>query len=123
MTIALETTSRRLISSSKVEGTAVYNADGEKLGTVECLMIHKEKGSVAYAVMSFGGFLGLGEKRHPVPWQSMVYDTTKEGYVVNLSKDELKAAPNLDPGEYGQLGERDYEEMVFTHYKAEPYWL
>jgi sporulation protein YlmC with PRC-barrel domain len=123
MTATLETNSRGLISSSKIEGTAVYNVDGEKLGTVECLMIDRAQGSVAYAVMSFGGFLGLGEKRHPVPWQSMTFDTSKEGYVVSLSKDELKAAPNLDPGEYGQLGERDYEEMVFTHYKAEPYWL
>jgi hypothetical protein len=56
-----------LISSSKVEGTAVFNVEGEKLGSVDCLMIDKQSGQVAYAVMSFGGFLGLGEKRHPVP--------------------------------------------------------
>jgi sporulation protein YlmC with PRC-barrel domain len=112
-----------LISSSKVEGTAVFNVEGEKLGSVDCLMIDKQSGQVAYAVMSFGGFLGLGEKRHPVPWGSMKYDKSKDGYVVSLSKDELEAAPNLNPGEYGQLGDRAYEETVYTHYKAEPYWL
>jgi len=115
--------SQSLISSSKVEGTAVYNVEGEKLGAVDCLMIDKQSGQVAYAVMSFGGFLGLGEKRHPVPWPSMYYDKSKEGYVVSLSKEALEAAPNLNPGEYGQLGDRDYEETVYTHYKAEPYWL
>ncbi len=115
--------SQSLISSSKVEGTAVYNVEGEKLGTVDCVMIDKQSGQVAYAVMSFGGFLGLGEKRHPVPWQSMYFDKSKEGYVVSLSRDELEVAPNLNPGEYGQLGDRAYEETVYTHYKAEPYWL
>jgi hypothetical protein len=53
----------------------------------------------------------------------MNYDTSKDGYVVSLSKDELEAAPNLNPGDYGQLGDRAYEETIYTHYKAEPYWL
>jgi sporulation protein YlmC with PRC-barrel domain len=120
---SIENAAQGLISSSKVEGTAVYNVEGEKLGSVDCLMIDKQSGHVAYAVMSFGGFLGLGEKRHPVPWQSMSYDKSKDGYVVGLSREQLEAAPNLNPGEYGQLGDRAYEETVYTHYKAEPYWL
>ncbi len=123
MDTAVATSSSGLISTSRVEGTAVFNADGEKLGTVECLMIDKTSGQVAYAVMAFGGFLGLGEKRHPMPWESMKYDREMDGYVVSLSKEELTAAPNLNPGEYGQLGDREYEETIYTHYKAEPYWL
>jgi len=113
----------RLISSSQVEGTPVYNLDGEKLGSVDSVMIDRESGQVVYAVMAFGGFLGLGEKRHPMPWKTMIYDKQREGYVVSLSREELEGAPNMNAGEYGELGDRDYEETVYTHYKAEPYWL
>lgn len=123
MTLSTDRYTRALISSSKVDGTAVFNVDGERLGSIDCVMFDKEKGVVAYAVMAFGGFLGLGEKRHPVPWASMTYDTSKEGYVVPLSKEELKAAPMLEPDQYTQLGDPDYDATVYTHYKAEPYWL
>lgn len=118
-----EVNSARLISSSQVEGTPVYNLDGEKLGTVDSMMIDRDTGQVAYAVMAFGGFLGMGEKRHPMPWKTMVYDKAREGYVVSLSREELEAAPNMEVNEFGRLDDRDYEETVYTHYKAEPYWL
>lgn len=117
-----EIKSARLISSSRVEGTPVYNLEGEKLGTVDSVMIDRETGQVVYAVMAFGGFLGMGEKRHPMPWKTMIYDKAREGYVVSLSREELETAPNMDAGEFSRLGDRDYEETVYTHYKAEPYW-
>ena len=69
----------RLIASDKVEGTAVYNRQGERLGTVYNLMIDKYTGQVAYAVMSFGGFLGIGESYHPLPWRVLTYDTRQGG--------------------------------------------
>jgi uncharacterized protein YrrD len=112
-----------LIGSDKIEGTSVYNTQGEKLGSVDCVMIDKQKGSVAYAVMSFGGFLGMGEKRHPMPWQSLSYDTAKDGYVVNLSKEQLESAPSLEAGQYSQLGDRDFDESVYSHYRVQPYWV
>ncbi|WP_291202671.1 PRC-barrel domain-containing protein [Hyphomonas sp.] len=117
------TTSARLISSSRVEGTAVFNLDGEKLGTVDSVMIDRSTGHVVYAVMAFGGFLRMGEKRHPMPWKTMVYDKQREGYVVSLSRVDLEAAPHMEANEFGRLDDRDYEETVYTHYKAEPYWL
>ena len=80
-----------LISSARVEGTHVYNAAGEKLGTVDAIMIDKYEGKVAYAVMSFGGFLGIGEQYHPLPWQSLDYDERKDGYVVNMEKTNMIA--------------------------------
>jgi hypothetical protein len=86
-------------------------------------MFDKQKGGVVYAVLAFGGLLGLGEKRHPVPWQSMTYDREQDGYVIGLSKDELKAAPALDVGQYEQLGDRAYDEALYAHYRAQPYWL
>jgi PRC-barrel domain len=98
-----------LISADKVEGTAVYDATGERLGTIDSIMINKRSGKVAYAVMSFGGFLGIGERYHPLPWDTLTYDTDKGGYNIRQSPDELRSAPNysrdeLDRLDYGQSG-------------------
>jgi hypothetical protein len=75
-----------LIASDKVEGTAVYKRQGEKLGSIHTLMIDKISGKVAYAVMSFGGFMGIGDRYHPLPWSVLTYDTGKGGYTVDLWK-------------------------------------
>ena len=88
-----------LIASNKVEGTAVYNRQGERLGTVYNFMVGKRSGQVAYAVMSFGGFLGMGESYHPLPWNALTYDTNQGGYVVDLDKDRLSNAPSYGAGE------------------------
>src|SRR4029453_1270203 len=90
--IAIDET-RRLIASNKVEGTPVYNRAGEQVGTVYNFMVDKVTGHVAYAVMSFGGFLGLGESYHPLPWRALTYDTRLGGYVVDIDKDKLAEAP------------------------------
>jgi hypothetical protein len=82
-----------LISSEKVEGTTVYGADSEKIGSIESVMIDKVSGRVAYAVLSFGGFLGMGDDHYPLPWQTLKYDTNLEGYVTNVTKDQLEGAP------------------------------
>ena len=82
-----------LIASDKVEGTKVYNREGDHLGSVSTLMIDKRSGQVSYAVMSFGGFLGIGEGYHPLPWQSLTYDPVQGGYVVDLSREKLEGAP------------------------------
>ena len=84
----------RLISSEKVDGTAVYDRRGERLGSVHHLMIDKYTGQVAYAVMSFGGFLGIGESYHPLPWKMLTYDTRLGGYVVDLDRRRLEGAPS-----------------------------
>src|SRR5262249_24087084 len=82
-----------LIAREKVEGTAVYGMDGKKIGNVQRVMIDKISGKVAYAVMRFGGFLGMGEDYYPTPWSMLRYDTSLEGYRVNLTKDQLDKAP------------------------------
>ena len=83
----------RLISSEKVAGTEVYNRNGDDLGTVHHLMIDKITGRVEYAVMSFGGFLGIGESYHPLPWSALTYDTRMGGYVVEVDRSRLEGAP------------------------------
>ena len=83
----------RLIASDKVEGTSVYNRSGERIGEVYNFMVDKRSGRVAYAVMSFGGFLGIGQNYHPLPWQVLTYDTDLSGYVVDLDEETLRARP------------------------------
>ena len=82
-----------VISSERVEGTDVYNTAGDKLGTIDDLMIDKVSGQVRYAVMEFGGFFGVGTDRYPVPWSMLKYDTSRDGYVVPLEKSRLEGAP------------------------------
>src|SRR5437773_8891159 len=82
-----------LIGSDKVEGTAVYGADSTKIGSIERVMIDKVSGRVSYAVLGFGGFLGIGNDHYPLPWQSLKYDTSLGGYITGLTDDQLKGAP------------------------------
>jgi len=85
-----------LISASKVEGTACYDSAGEKLGTIDDVMLTKRSGKVAYAIMSFGGFLGIGEKYHPLPWDVLDYDTGVGGYRIDRTGQSLRDAPSYD---------------------------
>jgi PRC-barrel domain len=114
-----ETTS--LIGSDKVEGTAVYGADQRKIGSLERVMIDKISGKVAYAVLSFGGFLGMGEDYYPVPWSTLKYDTNLGGYLVNLTKDQLENAPKFNESR-GWNWNRDNDRRVYDYYRARPYW-
>jgi hypothetical protein len=82
-----------LIGSDKVEGTAVYGADNRKIGSIERVMIDKVSGRVSYAVLSFGGILGIGDDHYPLPWQSLKYDTNLGGYVTGITAKQLEGAP------------------------------
>jgi hypothetical protein len=117
---AYKTTS--LIAGSKVTGTNVYNTAGENIGSIYDVMIDKHSGNVAYAVMSFGGFLGMGSEYHPLPWSTLKYDIGKEGYVVNLSKSMLAGAPHYSLGTNPGWGNRDYETKLHSYYGVGPYW-
>jgi hypothetical protein len=89
-----ESETGNLIGSDKVEGTAVYGADQNKIGSIERVMIDKKSGRVSYAVLSFGGFLGIGDDHYPLPWQSLKYDTSLGGYVTGVTEAQLKDAPH-----------------------------
>ena len=104
-----------LISSDKVDGTKVFATDGEKIGHVDHLMIGKRNGRVEYAVMSFGGFLGLGESYHPIPWEALDYDTDQGGYVVNIDKEKLEAAPYYTTDSVPSF-DRGYGSQVYSYY-------
>jgi hypothetical protein len=116
---ARETTS--LIGSDKVEGTAVYGADEKKIGSLERVMIDKTSGKVAYGVLSFGGFMGMGEDHYPVPWSTLKYDTNLGGYRVNLTEDQLKKAPKYSSSTDWNWN-RENDRRVYDYYKTDPYW-
>src|ERR1700740_745788 len=107
----------RLISSDKVVGTAVYDLRGNHLGSVYSLMVDKISGQVAYAVMSFGGFLGIGESYHPLPWKILEYDTMRGGYVVDSDRTRLEGAPRSQP-----TGHPDWSDRAYTS-RIDEYWL
>jgi sporulation protein YlmC with PRC-barrel domain len=86
----------RAITASKVIGTSVYNTTGEKIGSVEDVVLDKMSNEIMFAVVSFGGFLGIGKKFHPLPWARLDYQPQEDGYVVGLSKEALEAAPAYD---------------------------
>jgi sporulation protein YlmC with PRC-barrel domain len=112
----------RLISADKVEGTAVYNPAGEKIGKIENIMIDKQSGKVAYAVMSFGGFLGVGDKYYPLPWSMLKYDTRLSGYVVNLDKKVLEGAPAYESRDRIDWDDEKWSRRVHDHYGIAPYF-
>jgi hypothetical protein len=114
-TAGATSTASNVISSDDVEGTAVYNPAGEKLGTIDYMMIDKLSGQVLYAVMEFGGFLGIGSDRYPIPWDLLKYDTNKGGYIVPLDKDKLKNAPKYRDEEV-PVYDTDYGNHVNTYY-------
>ncbi len=87
-----------LIASDRVEGTKVFRPDGKKVGKVHHFMVSKQSGQVEYVVLSFGGFLGMGEEFRPVPWDALDYDTDLGGYVVSAEEDTLKNSPNYPVG-------------------------
>ena len=106
-----------LIASDRVEGTSVYNDAGENVGRIERVMIDKRTGKVAYAVMSFGGFLGLGSEYYPVPWAKLIYNSDLSGYQLAVSADDLKNSPlKLDSEDH--LPEIEEERAMFNYYGA-----
>jgi sporulation protein YlmC with PRC-barrel domain len=115
-------TSARAIPATKVNGTEVYNTAGEHLGEIDDILIDKLSGKATTAVMSFGGFLGIGEKFHPLPWQQLKYDTDKDGYVVAMTKDQLKDAPHFARDEITR-GDTVWGEQVYGYYNEPPYWV
>ena len=112
----------RLISADKVEGTAVYNPAGEKIGKIENIMIDKQSAKVAYAVMSFGGFLGIGDKYYPLPWSMLKYDTRLGGYVVKLDKKVLEGAPSYESRDRIDWDDEKWGRRVHDYYGIAPYF-
>src|SRR5215510_13370321 len=92
------------VSSEDIQGTEVYGAAGNNIGEIDHLIIDKLSGRVAYAVMSFGGFLGLGHSHYPIPWSALRYDTSLQGYRTGITESQLKDAPQFSDDSWGDRG-------------------
>jgi len=100
-TIAASETGNVLLSSEDLESTPVFGGNGEKIGTIDHLMVHRESGQVIYAVVTFGGFLGLAQSHYPVPWHALKYSYEKKGYLTNIDEKSVRDAPEFSDDGYG----------------------
>ena len=107
-----------LISAHRVQGTRVFNRGGEHIGDVEDVMINRRTGQVAFAIMSFGGWLGIGEKFHPLPWSLLDYDPAQEGYVIDIEREALERAPSYTRLEL--TGEHAWRDRIHLYYGSGP---
>jgi sporulation protein YlmC with PRC-barrel domain len=110
------------IRANKVIGTAVKDGSGKTIGKVEDIVLDKLSNNIKFAVLSFGGFLGIGEKYHPIPWSVLNYDPEDGNYVVSLSKDQLKEAPADSIHALTKDDGNRYRDAAFDYYKATRYW-
>ena len=111
------------IRASKVIGTSVYATNGDKIGKVEDVVLDKIDNTVLFAVVGFGGFLGMGERFHPVPWSALDYSKERDGYVVPYTKDQLQAAPAHDIDELTRDDGHATRDSAYSYYKVQPYWI
>lgn len=111
-----------LIESDRVEGTEVYGSDRNHIGSVKRLMIDKRSGQVAYAEIGFGGFLGMGEDTHTLPWGKLAYDTDLGGYRTDITADQIKGAPDFYKSKGYGWEDRDQERELHSYYGVSPYW-
>jgi sporulation protein YlmC with PRC-barrel domain len=107
------------ISSEDIQGTEVYGAGGKNIGEIDHLIIDKVSGRVAYAVMSFGGFVGLGHSHYPIPWGALTYDTSLGGFRTNITEQQLKDAPQFSDDSWQ---DRDWETRTHQYYGTPTYW-
>lgn len=111
------------IRAKRVIGTNVNDASGHKIGQVEDIVLDKQSNNILFTVVSFGGFLGMGEKYHPLPWSTLDYDKEEGGYVVNFTKEQLQKAPAYSIDELTQGDGNQFRETVYDYYDAPRYWL
>lgn len=114
--------SGHLIAARHVQGATVYNTALEKLGAIEDVMIHKTSGRIAYAVLSFGGFLGIGERYYPLPWEKLNYDTEMGGYIVDIDREMLEGAPSYTDAATASWNNEAWSRNVYAYYGVHPFW-
>jgi sporulation protein YlmC with PRC-barrel domain len=114
--------SGRLIAARHVQGASVFNTALEKLGAIEDVMIHKATGRIAYAVLSFGGFLGIGEHYYPLPWEKLSYDPEMGGYIIDIDRDILEGAPSYSDSAAASWNDEAWSRNIYAYYGLHPFW-
>lgn len=113
---------RRVMGASTLKGDRVVNAAGEDIGKIDEIMIDTPTGRVAYAVLSFGGFLGMGNKLFAIPWNVLSLDEDKQVFRLNIDKGTLERAPGFDKNDWPDMTDRAWGGRIYTYYGASPYW-
>ncbi|WP_428490863.1 PRC-barrel domain-containing protein [Rhodopila sp.] len=114
--------SGHLIAAKQVQGTTVFNPALEKLGNIEDVMIDKSSGRIAYAILSFGGFLGIGERYYPLPWEKLDYNVEVGGYVVDIDRDVLEGAPSYTDAATAEWNDDKWVRGIYAYYGVHPFW-
>ena len=119
---ATSTRTRRLVSADTMTGDSVRNLAGDDLGKVQDIMLDVDDGSIAYAVLSFGGFLGMGEKLFAVPWKALVLVQDEEHFLLDVDKEVLEDAPGFDKDNWPDFSDPTWGQGIHDHYGTTPYW-
>jgi sporulation protein YlmC with PRC-barrel domain len=113
---------RRILSAGTLEGDRIRNSAGEDLGKLEDIMIDVTSGRVAYAVLSFGGFLGIGNKLFAIPWQTLKLDEVNHEFILDVDRNTLENAPGFDKDNWPDMADPDFGNNVYNYYGYKPYW-
>ncbi len=112
----------KALSATTLIGDGVVNAQGQDLGKIEDVMLDLNSGRVAYAVLSFGGFLGMGDKLFAIPWEAMTVDTNRKVFILNVDQSTLKNAPGFNKNDWPETDAEDWLTGVYEYYGYQPYW-
>ena len=109
-------------SASSMAGNVVRNLEGDVLGKIEELMVDLDDGRITYAVLSFGGFLGLHDKLVAIPWDALTVDLEAHEFILNINKERLESAPGFDKENWPQMADREWAQNIYEYYGHRPYW-
>jgi len=112
----------KVLSASTISSDRVKNAAGDDLGKIEDVMIDVDSGRIAYAVLSFGGFMKVGNKLFAIPWQALRLDAVNKQFVLNVDKSVLEKAPGFDKDNWPDMADPTFGNNIYRHYGYKPYW-
>lgn len=111
-----------VMDAATLIGDEVVGSTGDELGKIEAIMLDVSSGQIAYAVLSFGGFLGVGSKLFAIPWSALTLDAGQKRFVLDVSRERLESAPGFDPDHWPSMADREWATDVHAYYDIEPYW-
>jgi sporulation protein YlmC with PRC-barrel domain len=113
---------RQVLSASTITGDAVRNPEGEDLGKIEDIMLDMSTGKISYAVLSFGGVLGMGDKLFAIPWSALELDADNKCFVLDIEKEKLEKAPGFDKNNWPSMADNQWATHIHSYYGSRPYW-
>jgi sporulation protein YlmC with PRC-barrel domain len=112
-----------VMAAATLDGEKVFSSDGEHVGKISDIMLDVRSGRIAYAVLSEGGFLGMGSKLHAIPWTALTLDTDQKCFHVDITAERLKNEPGFDKDHWPTMADQRWGESLHTYYNRDPYWL